>query len=231
MPATPTRCPAPQDVIDSAHTYLQRQAEWVALEDDPTSRQHLHEPLREARHHFGDLLTALVPTLAGSALTLDLARAVTAVSSPAPAPGAEAVTVPAPRFGTETGRAAQFLVDAAWKLRAGFEAGGSTVRDGIATLLEDVAAQLDPAARTTYGGQAPHTPLQLQDISTMSFEQRQQLPAIYHRPVFNDLGRPTVWMCAVCWDDDAATVTPWPCLPAQAGGRDLARYLGLEYTS
>jgi len=47
---------------------------------------------------------------------------------------------------------AQVLVDAAWKLRNDYPAGGSNVRAAIATLLERVAAAHDPATTTKYAG-------------------------------------------------------------------------------
>lgn len=48
--------------------------------------------------------------------------------------------------------AAQFMIDAAWKLRNGYEAGGSNVKNAIATLLENVAREIDPEAVTAYTG-------------------------------------------------------------------------------
>lgn len=47
---------------------------------------------------------------------------------------------------------AQVLVDAAWKLRNDYPAGGSNVRAAIATLLDRVAAAHDPAVTTKYAG-------------------------------------------------------------------------------
>lgn len=47
---------------------------------------------------------------------------------------------------------AQVLVDAAWKLRNDYPAGGSNVRAAIATLLDRVAAAHDSAVTTKYAG-------------------------------------------------------------------------------
>lgn len=60
----------------------------------------------------------------------------------------------------------------------------------------------------------------------MSEAERQALPAIHHRPVFDGLGYPHTWICAVCWGD--GWTTRWPCDPATAGGRELGAALGLE---
>jgi len=61
----------------------------------------------------------------------------------------------------------------------------------------------------------------------MTEEERVALPAECHRPVWNGLGTPHLWACAVCWGE--GTMTSWPCEPARAGGLTLARHLGLDY--
>lgn len=58
-------------------------------------------------------------------------------------------------------------------------------------------------------------------------EERQALPAECHRPVWDGMGTPHLWQCAVCWGD--GWTTSWPCEPARAGGLVLARALGLDY--
>ena len=142
------------------------------------------------------------------------------------------VTVPTPTFGTEKDHAAQFLVDAAWKLRNGYAPGGSTVTGAVARLCEDVAAQIDPTARTTYEGRYPAESDRAHsiDINELTADMREALPAQYHQPYFDDLGSPASWLCKVCWDADAATVTAWPCTAARLGGVAVAKAAGLEYS-
>lgn len=64
------------------------------------------------------------------------------------------------------------------------------------------------------------------DLVELDEVERQALPAVYHRPVFDGLGEPHSWICAVCWGD--GWQTSWPCQPATAGGVELGRALGLE---
>lgn len=59
---------------------------------------------------------------------------------------------------------AQVLVDAAWKLRNGYDVGGSNVSVAIATLLERVAAAIDPHAVTTYEGEYPRPAREVYDL-------------------------------------------------------------------
>ena len=65
------------------------------------------------------------------------------------------ITVPTPTMGTEHDRVAQHLADAAWKLRNGYTAGGSTVVGSVARLCDDAARAIDPHVRTTYEGRYP----------------------------------------------------------------------------
>ena len=65
---------------------------------------------------------------------------------------------------------------------------------------------------------------ELVDLDTM--EQREALPAVYHRPVFDDLIRPRGWFCEVCWLE--GEITGWPCEPAIKGGLEIADALGLK---
>ncbi|WP_354643931.1 hypothetical protein [Kitasatospora camelliae] len=50
-------------------------------------------------------------------------------------------------------------------------------------------------------------------------DQRAQLPARFHIPVYDDLGTPKSWKCAVCWGDGWGTA--WPCATALENGRDV----------
>lgn len=145
---------------------------------------------------------------------------------------AATVTVSSPAFGSETHSAAQYLVDAAWKMRNGYTPGGSTVTDAVARLCEDVAAQIDPTARTTYEGRYPAGSDRAHsiDIYELTADMREALPAQYHQPYYDDLGSPASWLCKVCWDADAATVTAWPCTAARLDGVAVAKAAGLEYS-
>lgn len=140
------------------------------------------------------------------------------------------ITVPTPTMGTEHDRVAQHLADAAWKLRNGYTAGGSTVVGSVARLCDDAARAIDPHVRTTYEGRYPAAfdGVEVDDITELTYEQRLALPARFHLPVFMDLTTPTMWICKVCWDDDLYTA--WPCAPAQHGGVEVARAAGLEHT-
>jgi hypothetical protein len=64
------------------------------------------------------------------------------------------------------------------------------------------------------------------DLQEMTDEERCALPAVEHRPVFDGMGFPHSWICAVCWGD--GWQTSWPCGPATKGGLELGRALGLE---
>lgn len=50
-------------------------------------------------------------------------------------------------------------------------------------------------------------------------DQRAALPARFHIPVYDDLGKPKTWACAVCWGD--GWTTAWPCATALENGRDV----------
>lgn len=49
-------------------------------------------------------------------------------------------------------------------------------------------------------------------VAGFSLEENAALPPRFHVPVFDDLGKPNSWLCAVCWDE--GTVTGWPCATA-----------------
>lgn len=53
-------------------------------------------------------------------------------------------------------------------------------------------------------------------IGELSVPQRLALPAAFHRPVYDDLGTPHLWHCAVCWGDGWCSA--WPCEPAAKDG-------------
>lgn len=55
-----------------------------------------------------------------------------------------------------------------------------------------------------------------------TIEERRKLPARFHVPVWDGDGQPNLWLCAVCWEDDA--VWQWPCeVAAKHGGEVFAR--------
>lgn len=60
-------------------------------------------------------------------------------------------------------------------------------------------------------------------------EVRRTLPPRFHRPEFDGLGRPQMWLCAVCWGD--GTTTQWPCHVAAAHGVQVAKALGVGWSS
>jgi hypothetical protein len=64
-------------------------------------------------------------------------------------------------------------------------------------------------------------------LPDLTDDEREALPAAYHRPVFDGMARPHSWICAACWGD--GWTTQWPCEPATAGGLELAKAIGLEY--
>jgi hypothetical protein len=55
------------------------------------------------------------------------------------------------------------------------------------------------------------------DLAGMTEEQRKALPPRFHTPVYDDLGTPKLWLCAVCWGD--GSVSAWPCEVAANNGR------------
>lgn len=57
------------------------------------------------------------------------------------------------------------------------------------------------------------------DLLDLAYEQRQQLPARFHVPMWDGLGRPNAWLCTVCWDD--GVVTAWPCEAAMEHGGEV----------
>ena len=65
------------------------------------------------------------------------------------------------------------------------------------------------------------------DPGELTYEQRVALPAPFHKPLFDGLGKPNSWICAVCWDESLQT--SWPCTPAVVGGVELAKAIGAEF--
>ncbi|MFD9047624.1 hypothetical protein [Streptomyces zaomyceticus] len=65
---------------------------------------------------------------------------------------------------------------------------------------------------------APDQPM-YEDLVDLTDEQRIALPARFHTPVFDGLGRPNAWLCQVCWGD--GWVSQWPCNPAQQQGAQV----------
>lgn len=58
-----------------------------------------------------------------------------------------------------------------------------------------------------------------EDLLDLTYEQRQQLPARFHVPVWDGDGVPNAWLCAVCWDD--GEVCRWPCAAAATYGGEV----------
>lgn len=55
-----------------------------------------------------------------------------------------------------------------------------------------------------------------------TIEERRELPARFHVPVWDGDGQPNAWLCAVCWED--GVVYSWPCkVAAENGGEVFAR--------
>ena len=52
-----------------------------------------------------------------------------------------------------------------------------------------------------------------------TMEQRAALPARFHLPRFDDLVRPNMWLCTVCWEDGLST--QWPCATALKHGTEV----------
>ena len=50
----------------------------------------------------------------------------------------------------------------------------------------------------------------------MTEQEKKDLPARFHLPRFDDLGKPNAWLCTVCWGD--GWVTGWPCKTAVKHG-------------
>lgn len=57
--------------------------------------------------------------------------------------------------------------------------------------------------------------------------ERANLPAEYHQPHWDGLGKPHSWQCTVCWGDGWSTA--WPCEPATKGGKAVAEAAGLSF--
>lgn len=66
--------------------------------------------------------------------------------------------------------------------------------------------------------QAPDHP-DYEDLLDLTDDERQALPARFHTPQFEALGKPNMWLCAVCWGD--GWVTQWPCKTAQENGAQV----------
>lgn len=116
----------------------------------------------------------------------------------------------------------------------------STVQDLAARLYDRLDERTGPWATLDRGGRAAwtitaqavmrHARAAINPASTfeLTYAERVALPAPYHQPVFDGLGVPHSWQCAVCWDAEEGIVTAWPCAPATTGGVELAAHLGLE---
>lgn len=65
-----------------------------------------------------------------------------------------------------------------------------------------------------------------EDLVDMTLEEKAALPVRFHRPYFDAMGSPNLWLCEVCWDE--GTVTGWPCDTATDNGLELADQLGFK---
>lgn len=66
------------------------------------------------------------------------------------------------------------------------------------------------------------------DLLALTDEERYNLPAVFHRPVWYDLCAPPLWACEVCWSD--GVLNGWPCAVAAKEGRAVAKAAGLRHT-
>ncbi|WP_329521226.1 hypothetical protein [Spirillospora sp. NBC_01491] len=66
--------------------------------------------------------------------------------------------------------------------------------------------------------EAPDAP-GYEDLAEMTLEHKAALPARFHVPVFEALGSPQMWLCAVCWDE--GTTSRWPCATASEKGAEV----------
>lgn len=66
--------------------------------------------------------------------------------------------------------------------------------------------------------QAPDYP-DYEDLLDLTDDERRALPARFHTPQFDSLGKPNAWLCRVCWGD--GWVTQWPCKAAQENGTQV----------
>lgn len=53
----------------------------------------------------------------------------------------------------------------------------------------------------------------------MTEQEKADLPARFHIPRFDDVGKPNAWLCAVCWGE--GWVTGWPCATAMKHGTQV----------
>lgn len=118
---------------------------------------------------------------------------------------------------------------AARNLRHRYSPGGSNTRATVALLLERAAHALDGQDTPDYDRDPLlKAPDGRSVIEELTFAERQALPAVYHQPVWYDLGTPSLWICSVCWDD--GEMTGWPCATARRDGGPIAEYAGLDAT-
>ncbi|MER5694864.1 hypothetical protein ACWDBO_31140 [Streptomyces mirabilis] len=116
-------------------------------------------------------------------------------------------------------------MDPFWvKSRAEFLAAESTSADPSAcgTCRSNVAAgepvEHDGCAQRATLLQAPDHP-HYEILAGFSLEENEKLPPRFHVPVFDDLGQPNLWLCAVCWEE--GQVVGWPCATAQKYGNQV----------
>ena len=66
---------------------------------------------------------------------------------------------------------------------------------------------------------APDAP-DYEELLDLTEQQRTELPARFHTPVFVDSGAPALWLCAVCGNADGSGAV-WPCATATKHGREV----------
>ncbi|WP_392750631.1 hypothetical protein [Streptomyces sp. LN590] len=76
----------------------------------------------------------------------------------------------------------------------------------------------DGCARRTLLLEPPDMP-SYDVLIDMDMAEREALPARFHVPVFDDLGKPNAWLCRVCWTE--GVVTSWPCNTAMKHGAQV----------
>lgn len=87
----------------------------------------------------------------------------------------------------------------------------SRVRDGLPVEHDECAARATLL-------EAPGQPY-YEDLVDLTTEEKAALPARFHTPTFDRLGKPNAWLCRVCWGD--GWVTQWPCATAQKHGAEV----------
>ncbi|WP_406227456.1 hypothetical protein [Streptomyces anthocyanicus] len=116
-------------------------------------------------------------------------------------------------------------LDPFWvEARAEFLAKGSTSADpsacGTCRTLAEAGNPVEHegcAQRATLLHAPDHPHYEI--LAGFSLEENAKLPARFHVPVFDDCGKPNLWLCAVCQEE--GVVTGWPCATATKYGTQV----------